>query len=196
MTLLGWDGGLDAHLAVQQRQVRARLRGTVERLPEQPYELVVVRETDRPVQRVRAVHRRDRALGVGVVDEAVHHGPVSPAPAIREPQVTDERRRRVGVPARVRAVDPARRGRAAPDPHILARGFDRVVGLGEEGEVRGCGDVSPPGPNWGSQKRLRFGSLPTITSRNEGSVAVSAAVYEANCARAVGESGVADDPRG
>jgi len=41
---------------------------------------------------------------------------------------------------------------------------------------------------------LRFGSLPTITSSNDGSARAIAAVYAANSACAVASSGVVADP--
>src|SRR5690348_14576970 len=54
--------------------------------------------------------------------------------------------------------------------------------------------ICPPGPNWGSQKRLRFGSLPTIKSRTVGSAAATAAAYAANSDRASAASGVVAEP--
>ena len=48
--------------------------------------------------------------------------------------------------------------------------LQRVVGLGEQLEVgRGSRTFEPSGPNCGSQKRFRFGSLPTMMSRTPGS---------------------------
>ena len=48
--------------------------------------------------------------------------------------------------------------------------------------------------NCGSQKRLRFGSLPTIRSRKLGFAFTIAAVYAANSACASGVSGVVREP--
>ena len=52
----------------------------------------------------------------------------------------------------------------------------------------------PSTANCGIQKRLMFGSLPTITS--EKPARTTAAVYEANSARAAGVSGVTLEPKG
>ena len=52
-------------------------------------------------------------------------------------------------------------------------------------------------PSWlncGSQKRLMFGSLPTITSRKPGFACTIAATYAANSACASGVSGVVLEP--
>src|SRR6187549_909294 len=54
----------------------------------------------------------------------------------------------------------------------------------------GAAASDPSGPNCGSQKRLRFGSLPTITSRTPGRSRGIEAAYAANCARASGVVGV------
>ena len=83
------------------------------------------------------------------------------------------------------------RGASAPPQtrHVGVRLLDRVVRLGEQGEVGGRGRRrSPFSSNCGIQKRFRFGSLPTITSRISGTPRTIAATYEANCrARRVGE---------
>ncbi len=49
-------------------------------------------------------------------------------------------------------------------------------------------------PNCGSQKRFRFGSLPTMMSSKLGIAVASAAVYRANSACAEGSSGVVREP--
>ena len=48
--------------------------------------------------------------------------------------------------------------------------------------------------NWGSQKRFRFGSLPTIRSRKLGFALTISAAYAANSACDSGVSGVVREP--
>src|SRR5258705_136989 len=66
------DLGVDAVLVVDDRQLRAELRGTVERGPEQADELVVVGQAERRPDCMGERRRRARALAVRVEGEAVH----------------------------------------------------------------------------------------------------------------------------
>ena len=52
----------------------------------------------------------------------------------------------------------------------------------------------PSSANCGSQKRLRLGSLPTMTCSIDGAPRTSAAAYDAKSARASSVSGVVADP--
>ena len=58
----------------------------------------------------------------------------------------------------------------------------------------GADAFDPSGPNCGSQKRFRFGSLPTMMSSKLGRAAASAAAYCANSPWAVASSGVVAEP--
>ena len=73
------------------------------------------------------------------------------------------------VAAGAGTVDATRRERAAPD----ARGrVDRLTASyvrARRAVYAGAAASVPFGLNWGSQKRLMFGSLPTITSLTDGS---------------------------
>ena len=60
----------------------------------------------------------------------------------------------------------------------------------------GAATSSPFGPNWGSQNRLRLGSLPTITCRRPGAPRASAATQSANCCCSAAASGVCELPDG
>ena len=76
------DLRLDPELVVQDRQRRARLRRAVERLAEQPHELVVVGEADRRDVRMPHVGRLRRVVRIRVEREPVHHRGLAAAGAV------------------------------------------------------------------------------------------------------------------
>ena len=129
------DLGLDAVLAVQDRQRRSALRGAVERLGEQADELVVVGDADRRVEWVGDRRRDARVVRVHVDRQGVHHGLRAAARPVCRSQPLDEGRRGVCRPGAVRAVRAARRDRAAVHRDRRRDRLDRVVGLREEREV-------------------------------------------------------------
>ena len=133
----------------------------VERLAEKRDELRIVGDRDRRVavgQRRRLV----RAEHVRVEGKGVHDRRSAAARAIGGAHVEDELGRRVRLAGDRRIVGAGVREDAAEH---LVRGrerLQRVVGLREQRDVRTAATSSPFGPNCGSQKRFRFGSLPMM----------------------------------
>ncbi len=82
-----------------------------------------------------------RVVGERVDRERVHHGLRARARLVGRPHVEDELRRRMRVPRERVVVGAARGERAAEDDDVRRHRLQRVVGLGEEREVRGRGDV-------------------------------------------------------
>ena len=140
----GRDRGLDAELAVEDRQGRAALRGAVEGLAEERDELAVVRHRDRGRARMGEARREGRVVLVDVHVEDVHQRRGAAARAVDGAEIPDERgggvrrlRGRVDVAA-------AGRQRAADHPCIRPDGLDRVVAPREQvlvGGGRGVGRV-------------------------------------------------------
>jgi hypothetical protein len=74
----------------------------------------------------------------------------------------------------------------------MVQGMAPEVRLGEQPDVGGAATFSPFGPNRGSPKRLRLGSLPTITLRSLGSARATAAASCANASRSSGAGGICE----
>ena len=88
------------------------------------------------------------------------------------------------------------RGASAP-PHTRTPGSTALIASytgASSARYAGAAAFDPSGLNCGSQKRLRFGSLPTITSSSAGTARTRVAVYCVNSARASGVSGVVLEP--
>src|SRR5262245_13442699 len=88
------------------------------------------------------------------------------------------------------------RGASAPPQTVTPGSAALIASYVCASSVRYAGAAAsePSGLNWGSQKRLRFGSLPTITLSMSGTARTSAAAYCVNWERASGVSGVVFDP--
>ena len=110
------------------------------------------------------------AVAVRMEGERVHDRLLPPARAIRGSEVADESRRGVGVSAGAcRPVGAARGECAAVDTDVGRDRLERVVGLGEEHQVRARGLVRAVERRTAAARSGRaFGSLPTITSRKPG----------------------------
>ena len=99
--------------------------------------------------------------------EAIHD---RQRPAARAVGLADSRMKRVERKCRAPfgQSTPRERERAAPDADVRRRFLERVVARGEQAEVGRSRGTLPRRSNCGIQKRFRFGSLPTITSRKAG----------------------------
>ena len=136
------DRRLDAELVVQDRQPAAALPGVVERLRQEPDELVVVVDRDH-ARRARVLERRGdpRLLHVRMEGEDVHDRPPALALPVSLAEVADEGRGRVRVAARPRLVEAARRDGAADHGDLRGDRLQRVVGLREQRLIGGGGSV-------------------------------------------------------
>ena len=84
------------------------------------------------------------------------------------------------VAAGARPVDAAGRRGAAPEADVVAHGLHRVIGLGEEREVRRRGDVLARRPELRQPEAVEVRLVPDDHVLHGGSARTSAAVYEAN----------------
>ena len=157
---------------VRDRELRARLRGAVERRRRGARRACRSRRTDRrrPVCGCSAAIAERVWYGWSAKTSMI--GFVAAAGAVRGAHVADELRRRVRRPrgvgvCRSRAARACRRRRL-----IFGRdGLERVVGAREQRRVGGRGDVLPAASNWGSQNVFRFGSFQTTKSSDRRQVA-------------------------
>src|SRR5215208_3654855 len=86
----------------------------------------------------------------------------------------------------------------SPIPITRIRGFAALIAsyvTARSSRNAGAAALLPSALNWGSQKRFRFGSLPTITPRRVRYRFTIEAAYAANCARSSGVSGVVRLPK-